>query len=742
MLKYLLLASLLPAYHGRVVNDTADVRQGPQRPSATAAPQLVDVDKLPLHTQGRFIVNRMNERVKWACVNLYGAESETFVAGGLEVVPIEQLASRIVELGFNCVRLPFSLEAFQTNPKVKDDFVAANPRMARKRFLDVFDATVSALSDVGLMLILDNHMSSAGWCCHMDQREGLWYTPEFPEDAWVDTLTKVTARYKSNPLVVGVGLRNEPHDWASVKLTWGDGNPETDWAMAATKGANAVLAVNPNVVITVMALCSGMCLIPARTHPIQLNVPNRLIYETHNYFEYVFVNLIPEDVISWDHLHLVFNVVTLLAALQLGFFAWQWEDLGRPALKVSMLLTSVGYWFCGMSVFGLALIAVLHKVVSNFCFWWAENGVLPWLRYPTALLCIGLLLATVGRYGELLFEKLRGGKPSENVEPDNYLKVSAEPCEALDEKEACKQPLTGMQDLSLLEAGLRMLSPAVEDRHRAWSRTVHGMTGCCLAILLASNAHTAVDYISSYDFARDFLDDKWGFVTEEGQPFTAPIWVGEFSYENDGPAWQHIVRYISERDMDFGFWAINGKKYGTGYMDVHTGTYKHYSYCDNEHGCDADEHMWDAMNGRCDLNAMEGTNCAPELSQGSQGVCSYQVPTAGQTCNAYCASKGRTCKRASSLNGDGVCSTTADSRSPLKVPEGEGCDVALPEQVCTCSMQLWRWDNETFGLLEPDYNTVQKAWRIRDLQALAQSPSTWVPRDIGCAGEVRGTQGC
>jgi len=70
--------------------------------------------------------------------------------------------------------------------------------------------------------------------------------------------------------------------------------------------------------------------------------------------------------------------------------------------------------------------------------------------------------------------------------------------------------------------------------------------------------------------------------------------------------------------------------------------------------------------------------------------------------------------------------------------EGEGCDEALDEQVCTCSMQLWRWENETYGILERDYNTVREAWRLRDLQALAQSPSTWIPRDIACAGDYKG----
>jgi len=289
-----------------------------------------------------------------------------------------------------------------------------------------------------------------------------------------------------------------------------------------------------------------------------------------------------------------------------------------------------------------------------------------------------------------------------------------------------------------VETGLAVLTPVVESKAKAWRRTLNNMIGWSLGLYLGVMADRTVSFVSTYEFAKEFLDDKWGFVTEEGQAYTAPVWVGEFSYANEGPAWQHLIRYLSERDMDFGFWAVNGKKYSTGYMDGHTGEYTHYSYCDNEYGCDGYEHAWDIVNGRCDQNAMEGTNCAPKQSEGANGVCSYQVQTSGKTCSSYCASKGRTCVSASRLSGQGTCQMQ-DARTTSDImAEGEGCDEALDEQVCTCSMQLWRWENETYGILERDYNTVREAWRLRDLQALAQSPSTWIPRDIACAGDYEG----
>eukprot|EP00929_Paragymnodinium_shiwhaense_P065726 TRINITY_DN3292_c0_g3_i1.p1 TRINITY_DN3292_c0_g3~~TRINITY_DN3292_c0_g3_i1.p1 ORF type:complete len:788 (+),score=111.73 TRINITY_DN3292_c0_g3_i1:72-2366(+) len=692
--------------------------------------RLVDPDRLPLHTQGRFIVDRLGERVKWACVNAYGADSETYVIGGAEVVSIKHLAFRIMDLGFNCVRLPYSVEAFVKNPPVNKHFVAANPELAGRTFLEVFDATVTALTDQGLMIIMDNHVSTAGWCCHMSQREGLWYTEAYNEEAWISTLVNVTARYMTNPLVVGIGLRNEPHDWLDVKLSWGDGNPETDWALAATKAANAVLAVNPKVVIPIMSLCSGMCLIPAKTHPIKLNVPNRVIYETHNYLEYVFVNIIPEDLITWAHVHLIINILICIVAMSLVLLLWFWWTGGRPIPSWTAVLPSIGYCWCGLGVLGLILVSVAVKAVSHFCYWWAMNGVFWWYKYPIFLLLLGGAFISLGKFGKRILRKAGADSDSESEdEPSWYPGGQDEGKGFLPKKNA--------SELSLQESGGAVPVLTNGFHGKTWNRTLHGVTCCCFALSVLTHLNKVVAYLASYDFCRDFLDDKWGFITEEGQPYTAPIWVGEFSYENEGPAWQHLVRYLAERDMDFGFWAVNGKKYGTGYMSGHTGQYTLYRYCDNEYGCDLFEHDGGVADGRCDLNSMEGTNCAPQLSVGDDGVCSYQVSSGGRSCAEYCELKGRTCVRGSALTGQGVCQMT-EARPVADIPVGEGCDAPAEEQVCTCSKLLWRWDNETFGILSPDYNTVGKAWRLRDLQALGSSPATWTPRDIACRGDYRG----
>ena len=52
---------------------------------------------------------------------------ELFSVDGLSKQPLETIAARIAQLGFNCVRLPFSLQLLRDDPLVPDLALAANP---------------------------------------------------------------------------------------------------------------------------------------------------------------------------------------------------------------------------------------------------------------------------------------------------------------------------------------------------------------------------------------------------------------------------------------------------------------------------------------------------------------------------------------------------------------------------------------------------------------------------------------
>ena len=52
-------------------------------------------------------------------------------------------------------------------------------------------------------------MSNAGWCCSLEDGNGMWYTPEYPEEVFFEHWTFMAERYLDNPLVIGADLRNE-----------------------------------------------------------------------------------------------------------------------------------------------------------------------------------------------------------------------------------------------------------------------------------------------------------------------------------------------------------------------------------------------------------------------------------------------------------------------------------------------------------------------------------------------------
>ena len=52
-------------------------------------------------------------------------------------------------------------------------------------------------------------MSNAGWCCSNEDGNGMWYTPEYPEEVFFEHWTFMAERYLDNPLVIGADLRNE-----------------------------------------------------------------------------------------------------------------------------------------------------------------------------------------------------------------------------------------------------------------------------------------------------------------------------------------------------------------------------------------------------------------------------------------------------------------------------------------------------------------------------------------------------
>ena len=50
-------------------------------------------------------------------------------------------------------------------------------------------------------------------------------------------------------------------------------------------------------------------------------------------------------------------------------------------------------------------------------------------------------------------------------------------------------------------------------------------------------------------------------MLEEGQDYSAPIWLGEFGTNSQSTYWKFLIRYLKEKpDVHWAYWAYNGYK--------------------------------------------------------------------------------------------------------------------------------------------------------------------------------------
>jgi endoglucanase len=308
----------------------------------------------PLHTAGQYIVDRHGQRVRLNSANWYGAESTDFVVGGLQGASLEGIVDKIKDLGFNAVRLPWSNELYESNPVVPSYALAANPGMQGEDALTILDQVVKVLTRAEIMVILDNHSSNAEWCCGPDGNT-LWYNAQYPQTSWISDWEGMAARYKNNPWVIGADLRNEPRENA----TWG-GSSATNWQAAAELGGNAVLAVNPNLLIFVEGVNYAIDLSGVAGLPVRLNVANKVVYSIHDYSFFYSVLTSYEDYVSqitpsWGYLVTGINPQPLFV----GEFGTC--NTARNCV-ISSNSADNGYWFGFITTY-------LLKHDLDWCYW-------------------------------------------------------------------------------------------------------------------------------------------------------------------------------------------------------------------------------------------------------------------------------------------------------------------------------------------------------------------------------------
>ena len=281
---YLLMVKMLGYNHGLANLEEYPSGKDIAAKLPSASNLTAPLFKPPLHTQGRYIHDSSGARAKLASVNWYGASDEYFIPGGLDVQHRQDIATTIRRLGFNSVRLPYADEMVRKNPLIAPALVAANADLVGSRALDVFHAVVEALTDAGLAVIINNHITRARWCCDGNLCDAAWSNDYLgslckisqTEDEWIENWETIMRPHVRNPFVIGVDLRNEIRSPLG-KYTW------YAWAAAAEKAAGRLLHLQPNWLIIVEGVQSANDISGARLRPIELTVPNKLVYSAHVY---------------------------------------------------------------------------------------------------------------------------------------------------------------------------------------------------------------------------------------------------------------------------------------------------------------------------------------------------------------------------------------------------------------------------------------------------------------------------
>lgn len=221
-------------------------------------------------------------------VNYFGFESDIHTVHGLWAQSLLQILDLLEQNNFNSIRLPFSLDMIvnlnTTFPNGID--YSKNPNLIGMSSIQVMDTVIKACAARCITVLLDYHLFTGG-----SQISELWYNNDYPESTVISAWTTIISRYLDQWNVIGVDLKNENHGIAS----WGDNNPDTDWRLAAGRIGNAILSVNPKLLIFVGGVQDnnfpintpenewGSGLSSAAVNPVLLTISQKLVYSPHVY---------------------------------------------------------------------------------------------------------------------------------------------------------------------------------------------------------------------------------------------------------------------------------------------------------------------------------------------------------------------------------------------------------------------------------------------------------------------------
>jgi endoglucanase len=228
---------------------------------------------------------------------------EVNIPEGLTHQTPQYIASWLSRNNFNCVRLTYSIDlALNPNYSVKTSFsnaasttgvsalnnlyttaLAKNSWLGSSTTLGAFAQVIQALQAQNIMVILDNHVSKASWCCSQTDGNGWFKSGSGDSDSqyfdvtnWQNGLKAMAQFAKSYSNVIGMSLRNELRPTSSSTAI------QQEWATRVQAAAAGIYQTNPNLLIIIGGINYALDLSWLYSTPLDRSAfPNRVVWEVH-----------------------------------------------------------------------------------------------------------------------------------------------------------------------------------------------------------------------------------------------------------------------------------------------------------------------------------------------------------------------------------------------------------------------------------------------------------------------------
>ena len=219
-------------------------------------------------------------------INWFGTELDNYALHGLWAENLDHFINTLKTNNFNALRITMSAEIMLNLDSYKVKYVdqTQNPGMQDVTAGTLLNTVIRKCYDAGILVLPNMHRHKAG-----GEISELWYSDEYPESRVIEAWQTLVRRYKNYPNLFAVDLKNEPHGSA----TWGSNDKRTDWAQACERIGNAILGVNPKLLIFAASITSqiwGDNADPAQKRPLKLKVADKIVYTPHAYKHWNYPN--------------------------------------------------------------------------------------------------------------------------------------------------------------------------------------------------------------------------------------------------------------------------------------------------------------------------------------------------------------------------------------------------------------------------------------------------------------------